>query len=140
MLLWVFLLLAGCGFQKDPQEFNSTITTSESTPTILPDGDYPANPEGVVHAFMVLFPQDPGSAIQYLSPQLVAGLDENTLLNLLQIPGTVDGYMMLEGSGSAAAEYSQIKIAISSNQQTYLRLFDLTIQNGLWQINNISIP
>lgn len=91
-----------------------------------------------MHAFLVVFPEDPGKAVQYLSPQLVAGLDEESLMNLLQIPDIVEGYMMLEGSGSAENEFSQIKVAISSGQQTYIRLFDLNIQNGLWQILNIT--
>lgn len=128
--------------QKDPQVISTaTLEATISPQTVIqvtPPGEYPGTPEGVVHAFLTIFPENPADAIQYLSPDLVSGLDETSLQNLLQLPGSIDGYMMLEGSGSAESEMSRIKVAISSNQQTFTRSFTLVIQNGFWQIKEIA--
>lgn len=142
-ILWISLLLAGCGIQGNSQDFVTATASPTSDPQILTlpasqDG-YPGTPEGVVHAFITVFPENPADAIQYLSPDLVAGLTPESLQNLLQLPGAVEGYMMLEGSGSAESETSQIKVAISSNQQNFVRSFTLVIRNGLWQITGIAV-
>ena len=140
ILLWVTAWMVACAPSAQPQENDVSTTQPPVSITQPPQSqDYPATPEEVIRAFLIVYPSTPVNGIQYLSPGLVQNLDEVSATELLPQPGEIHGFIIEEGSASPGSEQSQILTSIAYLDKSYKVRFFLVIQDGRWCINNISL-
>ncbi len=140
ILLWMVVWLAACAPAPQPQESDVSLPQTSLTATKQPQSqDYPATPEEVIRAFLIVYPSTPVNGIQYLSPDLVQTLDEKTATELLPQPGEIHGFIIEEGSVNPGSEQSQILTNLAYPDLSYRVRFFLVIQDGRWCIENIAL-
>ena len=141
-LLFVFILplLSGCrmSITKATEEI---ITNTPAVETLTPtagENAYPSTPEEVIRAFLITYPTNQIYAIQYLSPNFVQTLDEESASKLLPESGDVTGFIIESGATSAESEKSEIVANIAFQNTSSQVLFRLEIIEGRWVINEIA--
>lgn len=129
--------LAGCQGSQIPQE--SAFITPETQETVqnLNLNEYPGSPEGVVQAFLKVYPETPVEAVQYLASSFVAQLNGQTVLKLLPGNGIINGFLIVQGSSSAETERSQLIADIEIEGNLYQAEFHLITDQGYWRIEQI---
>lgn len=140
ILLWLVVSLAACAPAAQPQATPLPVSQTTSITPEPPQGqEYPATPEEVIRAFLIVYPSTPENGIQYLSPAYVQTLNEKTATELLPQPGEIHGFIIEEGAVSPGTEQSQVLTSIAYTDQSYRVRFFLVIQDGHWCIENISL-
>lgn len=140
VLLWMVAWLVACAPTIKPQENEFSNNQPPPAETLSPQiQGYPATPEEVIRAFLIVYPSTPVDAIQYLSPSLVQNLDEKSATELLPQEGEIHGFIIEEGSVSPETEQSQVLTSLAYPEQNYRVRFLLIIQDGHWFIENISL-
>jgi hypothetical protein len=135
--LLVIFYLAGCQGRQIPQE-GAFLTPEFQIPAQNSNlNEYPGSPEGVVQAFLKVYPETPVDAVQYLAPSLVSQLNEQTILKLLPGNGIINGFLIVQGAASAETERSQLTADIEIEGKLYQAEFHLITDQGYWRIDQI---
>ena len=108
-----------------------------ATEAVTQPGTYPGTPNGVVLAFVDAYPDDTNGMLQYLSASLKSSLPQGGPGALLNVPGDVNGFVILSGSAVPQPPQAQIQAAFQMGAQQAMRTFDLVQENGRWVINSI---
>ena len=98
---------------------------------------YPNTPEGVVQAFLLALQARPELAPRYLSNDLRKNLPANGALDLLGVPGVIQGVAIQSGAASLDPPEAGVEVGFQVDQTMSLRRFHLLKENENWVIDKI---
>jgi hypothetical protein len=99
---------------------------------------YPSGPEDVVQAFLVAYQDDPDGMSHYLSNARLAQMPEGGAAALLNIGGTLEGFVIQSASVSQNPPEAAVTAALQVDGAKVLRVFRLGQQDKAWFIEEIN--
>jgi len=134
------LILSGCRQETGtPLATTTASPAAEETEALNPaENQYPSTPEEVIRAFVISFPVDKITSVQYLSPSYVKNLDTESVARLLPEEGDITGFIIESGASSAESASSEILTNIAFKDSSAQILFKLEIVDGRWAISQIT--
>ena len=149
-LVWVLLVFSACNL---PQHAAQTLPAqANASPTLLPgetgtatfipnvSGATPpvGDPNDVVRAYLIAYPDDTASMLSCLSNSLRAALPAGGPGELLQVQGDVNGFVIQSGSQAPNPPQAAVLVALQAGGTRSLRTFNLIQENNKWVINSIT--
>jgi hypothetical protein len=152
-VLLVAIVAAGCtstpqqpaAAASDPQLQSFAASANQSAPenagpVEITSGEYPTSPEGVVQAFLSTFAGNPEGAVSYISAGAQANLNPERFAAVLQLNGAIEDFMIDQAAVNPDLPGAFIGVAVQVAGSEVRRDFTLTIENGMWKIETITIP
>jgi hypothetical protein len=110
-------------------EIATATATLEATPA--------TGPAQVVQNFLQNYGGDPATVATFLSAALQAQYPGSQVNTLLPISGTIKGVALQSESIAPDPPFAEEVIALRNENTSYLLVFDLIEENGVWVINKV---
>jgi hypothetical protein len=98
----------------------------------------PGDPNDVVQAYLIAYPDDTAGMLTCLSSSLRAALPAGGPGMLLQAEGDVNGFIIQSGSNVPNPPQAVVLVALQAGGARLTRTFNLIQENNRWVINSIT--